>query len=335
MSFLSRTRRSIHGFAALGAVALAIVVASCKSADAPREIPPASRSSQAKRLGSRFETWPAISGLVEIGPDRLVVVHDVKPKAKSPALGLVRVGPTAERNFYEPIAISPPVEPPLNDIEAIALVPPRNDVAVILESGGAGTAQRAVLVEFAAHGDTWSARTIGAPVDLGHGDGSLTNIEALAVESASLDASTAVVLVADRSSVDATRRAEVVVQRFALDFAHGSATSRGEALRFAFALPASAPGEPTSWRACSDFLLEPDGGMLVAAASDPGDVGPFASIVYRVSGGTGATRTVEPVATIDGLKVEGLARVSGTTMLWIGSDDEAFGGVVRPIALAR
>jgi hypothetical protein len=95
-----------------------------------------------------------------------------------------------------------------------------------------------------------------------------------------------------------------------------------------------------TWRACTDLAIDHDGSLLVTAAFDPGNEGPFGSVVYRVSFGgaqmtTQTLPTVNEITRIDGLKVEAIAHSGTTGQMWIGSDDEAFGGTVRPLAIQR
>ena len=111
--------------------------------------------------------------------------------------------------------------------------------------------------------------------------------------------------------------------------------------------PFRAP-KPTGARARHVSALEVDaGGRLYAvSAQDPGDAGPFRSVVWlvgRVQESAGGSIRVEPVpdgprrlASLDGLKVEGLAvrALPGKPMeLFVATDDEWYGGLVRPIPL--
>jgi hypothetical protein len=144
------------------------------------------------------------------------------------------------------------------------------------------------------------------------------------------------------------------------------------------ALPREAwPARPAGkeLRACADLLLEPgcEKGtftVLAVAAEDPGNAGPFQSVIYRAAEGVllpppvglvqrliydateplwGALAPVPAgrgvvVATFPGLKIEALA--AGATVMQdtsgevfapvpcrftIGTDDEGYGGVWRPV----
>jgi hypothetical protein len=86
------------------------------------------------------------------------------------------------------------------------------------------------------------------------------------------------------------------------------------------------------------------GGIIhVAAAYETGDgAGPFSSSVWAigavVDGGSGPIVELMPdpaiVAFADGFKTEGLAvleRPDGSRALHLGTDDEDFGGILRPL----
>ena len=84
--------------------------------------------------------------------------------------------------------------------------------------------------------------------------------------------------------------------------------------------------------------------VYVASAYDPeDDNGPFRSVIWRAGRITADRNGVRPVfhvrpvrlATLDGLKVESLAirESNGKLELFAGTDDENYGGILRPIPL--
>jgi hypothetical protein len=96
-------------------------------------------------------------------------------------------------------------------------------------------------------------------------------------------------------------------------------------------------------RPISAMEVGAEGPIYVASAYDPGDdEGPFSSSVWLAgwvqSGADGPTVVVAPepkhIATLDGSKVESLAFAvgeDGSSHLFVGTDDEDFGGVLRPL----
>jgi hypothetical protein len=98
-------------------------------------------------------------------------------------------------------------------------------------------------------------------------------------------------------------------------------------------------------RDCSDLHLEAkDGGWAVwsVATRDEGDAGPFHSAVYRAGKFVvedGKVRFVREEAPADvyhlhGLKVEALAaapKCVSKSAFAIGTDDESYGGIWRPL----
>jgi len=100
------------------------------------------------------------------------------------------------------------------------------------------------------------------------------------------------------------------------------------------------PPEPPDGRPASGMDIDKWGNIYVSSAYDPGDLGPFDSAVYRAAtvregGRIGASlRPVEPpqeLARSSGLKVEGVGLVAGSFPIFIGDDDEDYGGLLRQL----
>ena len=113
-----------------------------------------------------------------------------------------------------------------------------------------------------------------------------------------------------------------------------------------FALPPSARdarGTPVYNRAIVALDVDGEGNIYAASTLDPEgladdpDNGPFRSVVHRI-GRVGGGRPVldakpEVLAVLDGVKVESLAvrERDGRRELFIGTDDENYGGILRPL----
>jgi hypothetical protein len=95
-------------------------------------------------------------------------------------------------------------------------------------------------------------------------------------------------------------------------------------------------GKDDQFRVISDMYVDKEGTIWAAATRDLGGSGPFRSVVYNL----GSLQVEGPVyirqpsywrkATIEGLKVEALEDALKSGHLVFGTDDENFGGAVRP-----
>lgn len=103
------------------------------------------------------------------------------------------------------------------------------------------------------------------------------------------------------------------------------------------------PASPQS-RPISALEVADDGSIYAASAMDPDvDDGPYFSVVSKIgtitAGASGKPEVkLDPrpqlIATVDGLRIEALAvrpRSDGTTQVFIGTDDENYGAVLRPL----
>lgn len=122
----------------------------------------------------------------------------------------------------------------------------------------------------------------------------------------------------------------------------GGGTLRlSEPLRNQIRTPAAPWDESDDVRACSDLHVALDGTVWVAAAEDPGsDTGPFRSLVFAA--GTFSADLDLPSwfsdprsgVFLEGLKVEAVGPpILDTFDLSVATDDEALGGIWRPVRL--
>jgi hypothetical protein len=119
--------------------------------------------------------------------------------------------------------------------------------------------------------------------------------------------------------------------------------------KFAFAGEQLLDENPLGDRIVGDVYLESLGNgswrVWTSATVDESDQGPFRSLIYSPGlfevdsskGGTFSARRYHDSWMIDGSKVEGIAappeRIP-SSVLAIGTDDEKYGGVWRPLLLA-
>lgn len=114
----------------------------------------------------------------------------------------------------------------------------------------------------------------------------------------------------------------------------------GQFRRVRYASPA--PTGPQA-RPVSALTVDSNGRIYAASAFDPDvDQGPFKSFVWRIgrlraaaSGRTPVSLLDEPrlLGTLDGLKVESVAvrEQNGRVTVFAGTDDENYGGALRPL----
>jgi len=100
-------------------------------------------------------------------------------------------------------------------------------------------------------------------------------------------------------------------------------------------------GSGKNIRPISDLAVDKQGNIYIASAYDPDSAGVFRSAVYRIGQVTADNSLIlapnpQKIAEIDGSKVEAVTtRESprGEVEVFIGTDDENYGGFLRPLLL--
>lgn len=287
---------------------------------------------------------PGLAGMTPLDGRRYLAARDLKtPRDKGPRLGILTFD-QGIRYAPLPVASGWPDDQPGSDIEAICALPGAPGRFLAIESGYyKGRFGRLFLIALEARDGHLRPRVLSharpftAPA--GGSTGSAAQIEGLACLPGADGARW--LITAHRGSKRqagwlAWRRLTLDADRLAL------AEQAGQA-----ALPsAQALG---CHRSAADLLLapHPDGGWraLLCASADPGDNGPFRSLIYEPGRFLLAERTLryEPRVTprmhsvLDGLKVEALApspaKLRHQSHLAIGTDDEHYGGLWRPLGV--
>ncbi len=252
-----------------------------------------------------------LSGLAWLGGDRFLAVHDAKtPKEDDlPRVSILTL-PVSLDGVGRVDATPAFPDAPSSDLEAVAAIP-GTDTLLLAESGDdAGSFDRIFLAEV--RGDAVQILDVVRWRDFTD----YYNVEALAV--AARNGGSSILLWAERNSgKDRTRLrwASLGIDPFRVEGPVGSVS---------FVLPASARDK-----------ADPEG-----TSADP-DNGPFRSIVYRIGriGGGGPELQAKPevLAVLDGLKVESLAvrETDGDRQVFVGTDDENYGGILRPLPAPR
>jgi hypothetical protein len=278
----------------------------------------------------RASLLPDVSGLAWIGGDRFLAVHDAKypDEPTLPRVSLLAVPTGLDGIRWTPLAVEFPGTP-ASDLESAARVPDASGRARFLVSESTEEvaekpfSRRIFLLELT--GDE------AVVIDQADWPIPTRNVEGMAVAESN---GGLVFLFAERAHGE--RSSEIRWAELTLEpLGFGPFRSAGS-----FESPG--PTGPIA-RPVSALEVDARGVVYAASAEDPDDDGgPFRSAVYRIGRvGTVAGRAAVQLdrrpahlGTLDGLKVEALAareRPGGGVELWIGVDDEYFGGTLRPL----
>lgn len=273
------------------------------------------------------------SGLAWLGGDRFLIVHDAKnpDELDRVRVSLVTLPKSLEGLKWLPLEVTFP-ETPSSDLESAAAIPNTSRV-LLLESADNGSAHRRIFLGKLEN----NAVSIEASTEWDQFTDPF-NIEAAAV----VQTDRGLLFVwAERASGQQTTSLSwsmLTLDPFAISPPLSSA---------AFSLPADwtdEKGRPLYSRPIVGLDVDASGQIFAIATFDPEDSvpnpdnGPFRSAIMRIgSVGDDGSVTLEPepktIARLDGLKVEGIAArdTDEGTEVFIGSDDENYGGTLRQL----
>ena len=261
-----------------------------------------------------------------VAGDTFLVAHDAKrpEEVDWPRLSLVRLPDRDGGPRWTPLALSWPEDAgPSHDLESIARIP-HTDLYLVLESGDDGSAHQRIYVCELAGGDARILEVVPWPVDI-------YNVEA--AEVARIDTQLVFMFAERAHAMDETDLSWATITLGPLKFGSFESTP----------LPAIDPAGPHA-RPITALTIDSAGRLYGASALDPdNDTGPYRSVVWQIGrlerrhdGGIRVAISREParLATLDGLKVESVAIREvrrGEPELFIGTDDEYYGGALRPL----
>lgn len=291
----------------------------------------------------RAETPNGYSGMAPAGDGVYLVVKDYKtPRDADPRVGLLTVRPKGGADYRPIDGIDwKDADGPASDLEACCAVPGAAGEFFLAESGYfQGKFGRVFHVRLTRDGDTATlavVRVLKGVIPRATGaDGSTeSGREVEGMSCVRTAAGRLVLALGLRGGKVGTGTATARLVWGDLDLTAGTFGPAAEAELVADA--------GLGGRGCADLLLEPTtgGGWAVwaVAADDGGDAGPFRSAVYEagvLADGGGRVCFRRPAAPrvgwrLDGLKVEALARAGDPGRFCVATDDEAFGGVWRPL----
>ncbi|WP_327378217.1 hypothetical protein OG393_32170 [Streptomyces sp. NBC_01216] len=260
-----------------------------------------------------------------------LVCHDARDNDAErdlPRLAIVRTPVDPDGIAVEELRVDFPSLP--NDLESIARLPGRNE-ALLVESAADGSDPDPTI--YLARWNRSLHIEIAGSVPWPRTPEPLTNVEATAV--ATVGGQDYFVYAERAQGSDTTR---INMTRLTVS-GRGEITFGGKWVSVSFTAP-----EPPGARPASGLDIDTKGNLYLSSAYDPGDLGPFDSAVYRAAtvqrGGPLGARLlpVEPpqmLARSSGLKVEGVALVSGSFPIFISDDDEDYGGLLRQLRVTE
>jgi len=287
-------------------------------------------SEESKPGPSQATTLPGISGLAPLGPGMALAVHDAtspdeddRPRASVMTLTDSPAGVT-----WQPLRFEWPGDAgPASDLESASGIP-GSSLVLLGESGDDGSGfGRLFLVDIDIAAAAGPTATIAGVTEWPK---PVFNVEAIAVGEAGGEL---VLVYAERAQgepVTTIEAAPLTLDPFEI----------GEPVGVEFTSPAVLSQND---RPVSAMEIGSAGIIHVASAYDTGDgAGPFSGSVWAigalVGGDDGPRVELMPdpaiVAFADGFKIESLAvleRADGSTALFLGTDDEDYGGVLRPL----
>lgn len=277
--------------------------------------------------------FQGISGMAQLAEkEHFVVVHDTKSDRIFPRMGVISTGSFGLA--YQPLAVEwMPSSEPSNDLESICNLPGRANEFLAAESGSdENKPLRMFHVALSRDGVRWTSLFKGIvefPKSALH---TPDNIEGLVCLPA--DKNKVMIIFGERGGSAKNPKGKLIWGLLDVG-AHVLAVS-GKA---DFSTPASDWRDPATKRDIADMFVDETGTLWIVSTQDRGDDGPFQSIIYRAGRVTkDRNRPVDldlpprAIWRFDGIKVEAMAGpVIEDSVLSIGTDDENYGGIWRPL----
>jgi hypothetical protein len=281
-----------------------------------------------------------ISGMARLDDGRYLVAHDTKHGNSEPRLGILTINEDSSPK-YAPIFIKDEdwnhEDGPSNDLESICrLSGEMGHQFLIAESGKRKEKFGRIFHIKLFQNDLkkWEVHVIDS-IPLPKGIKNIEGIGCFISASGATEEKKLLILLGERGDSEAGK-----IILWELDLENHQFKGQTPIK----SIPFSAPDWPENVknRDISDIYIDSENTLWISSTEDPGDAGPFKSIIYIVGKiDTNSNMplrvhnrniTVEKVWELDGIKVEAL----GAPPLWgnglsIGTDDENYGGIWRPL----
>ena len=282
-----------------------------------------------------------ISGMAQIDANSWLVVHDALSFENGPRMSIITLSADSAPVFH-PVTVDswPDADGRASDLEALSPVPSRPGEYLMAESG-TWQGKNGRIFHLRLDASTKQAAILGVmklpvladnkPHQVGDQYEGLACIRGIDGR--------LLLLLGERGG--SQKFPEGVIRWAILDIERHELHFTGKGLE---GVKVNAPGK---WknrlanRDISDMYISPEGKIWLSAAEDNGDNGPFTSVIYspgRISGNFSqpviADRHPEVWRTVGSVKIEALSgpaeSVAGSRMS-IGSDDENYGSIWRPV----
>jgi len=283
------------------------------------------------------EKIPAASGMAPIDDNSFLVVHDKKGhKSSGGRVGVIETAPGQNVSYVKMKVDWSPVsddeEQKANDLESVCALPGKPHEFLTAESGyRKDEFGRIFHLRLNRNDSKGSVSVIGKimlPADT-------VNIEGMAC--LALEDGKFMIVLGERgrhNAADENQNHNGKLRWGTLDLASGKLILEGDRDVLVESVQWS---NPANRRDISDLYVDEIGVLWGAAAEDPGNAGPFRSVLYRIGPSMDVLKEGKPVAVkvikqFDGLKVEALSEAPeerGTFSIM--TDDEDYGGIWRPV----
>ncbi len=283
------------------------------------------------------------SGMEQLNDSTYLVVYDFKIFEAGVRLGLVIL--TEETIDVHPIKIDHWDEEGISsDLESVCAVPGKADEFLVAESGN-WQGERGRVFHIQLDITTMKAKVLGTlklPM-LHRNDRGLRGDQYEAIHCLPYSQNERIIILGERGG---SEHSPTGILRWGLwDMEHNTLNIKGDGLQ---GIKVNAPGNWTNdllKRSISDMYIDPEGIIWASAAEDPGDTGPFYSVIYKL-GNINPMDQHNPITVLDqftigkeilGFKIEALSgpkRGIHCTHIF-GTEDEIYGGVMRPINIVK
>jgi hypothetical protein len=275
---------------------------------------------------------PGISGIARMSPDTYLIVQDAKIfEQDKPRIGLLNIKSASESIEYKRLDFPATASTLSNDLEGVCRVPNKPNEFLLAESGYwqekygrifhiSVTKQHVALV----HEFKLPFLRDNNP-DQHDGD----NFEGIACVAFNSD--NVLILLGERGGTDVYPKG--ILRWGTYNLITRNVTWSGQSQE----VTSPNPWGSSKIRSITGLSIDSKNQLWGSASVDPGDNGPFRSVVYLI-GHIDANQEI-PVQLynpnthwiVDGFKVEGVAAGEDGLPLSIGTEDENYGGIWRPM----